>query len=57
MVSSVVFSSLITFYFIFAYSLRKYSNFILLHVAVQFSPLTEKTVISLLYVLASFVID
>ena len=57
MVSSVIFSSLTNFYFIFTYSVRKYSNFILLHVAVQFSPLIEETMISLLYVLAFFVID
>ena len=36
-VSHLTFKSLIQFEFIFVYSVRKYSNFILLHVAVQFS--------------------
>ena len=36
-VSGLTFRSLIHFEFIFVYSVRKYSNFILLHVAVQFS--------------------
>ena len=36
-VSGLAFSSLIYFEFIFVYSVRKCSNFILLHVAVQFS--------------------
>ena len=36
-VSGLTFRSLIYFQFIFVYGVRKYSNFILLHVAVQFS--------------------
>ena len=36
-VSGLTFRSLIHFEFIFVYGVRKYSNFILLHVAVQFS--------------------
>ena len=36
-VSSLTFRSLTHFEFIFVYSVREYSNFILLHVAVQFS--------------------
>ena len=36
-VSGLTFRSLIHFKFIFAYGVRKCSNFILLHVAVQFS--------------------
>ena len=35
-VSGLTFKSLIHFEFIFVYGVRKYSNFILLHVAVQF---------------------
>ena len=37
MVSGLTFKSLIHFEFIFTYGVRKLSNFILLHVAVQFS--------------------
>ena len=37
MVSSLIFKSLIHFEFIFVYGVREYSNFILLHVTVQFS--------------------
>ena len=37
MVSSLIFRSLIHFEFIFVYGIRECSNFILLHVAVQFS--------------------
>ena len=37
MVSALTFGSLIHFYFIFVYCVRKCSNLILLHVAVQFS--------------------
>ena len=37
MVSGLIFRSLIHFEFIFACGIRKSSNFILLHVAVQFS--------------------
>ena len=36
-VSSLMFSYLINFEFIFAHGFKEYSNFILLHVAVQFS--------------------
>ena len=36
-VSGLIFRSLIYFEFIFVYDVRKCSNFILLHVAVQFS--------------------
>ena len=36
-VSGLTFRSLIHFEFIFVYGVRKYSNFILLYVAVQFS--------------------
>ena len=35
--SGIPFKSLIHFHFIFVYDVRKCSNFILLHVAVQFS--------------------
>ena len=37
MVSGLTFSSFIHFEFIFIYDMKKCSNFILLHVAVQFS--------------------
>ena len=40
-VSGLTFSSLIHFEFIFVYGVRECSNFILLHVAVQFSQHTE----------------
>ena len=36
-VSGLTFRSLISFEFIFVYGVRKFSNFILLHIAVQFS--------------------
>ena len=57
-VSSLIFRSLIHLGFIFVYGIRECSNFILLHVAVQFflALLVEETVFSPLYVLASFVI-
>ena len=44
---------------IFVYGVRECCNFILLHVAVQFSqhPLIEETVFSPWYILASFVVD
>ena len=49
MVSGLTFRSLIYSEFIFVYGVRKCSNFILLHVAIQFpAPLIEKTVFSLL---------
>ena len=58
-VSSLTFKSLIHFEFIFVYGVRECSNFILLHVAVQFSQhhLLEETVFSPLYILSSFVLD
>ena len=57
-VSGLTFKSLIHFEFIFVYGVRECSNFILLHVAVQFPqvPLIEEIVFSPLYILASFVI-
>ena len=57
-VSGLTFRSLIHFEFIFVYGVRECSNFILLHVAVQFSPapLIEEAVFAPLYILASFVI-
>ena len=58
LVSSLTFRSLIHFEFIFVYGVRECSNFICLHVAVQFSQHhLLKTVFSPLYILASFVID
>ena len=57
-VSSLIFRSLILFEFIFVYGIRQCSNFILLHVAVQFSQhIIEETVFSPFYILASFVVD
>ena len=59
-VSGLTFKSLIHFEFIFVYGVRECSNFILLHVAVfPVFPalLTEETVFSPFYILASFVID
>ena len=58
MVSSLSLGSLIFFEFIFIHSVREYSNFIPLHLAVQFyqSCLLRK-LFSPLYILASFVID
>ena len=43
MVSGLTFRSLIHFEFIFVCGVRKYSNFILLHVTVQFSQLTPRS--------------
>ena len=58
MVSSLTFRSLIHFDFIFVYGISECSNFILLHVAVQFShPHLVKRFFSPLYILASFVVD
>ena len=56
-VSGLTFRSLIHFEFIFVYGVRKCSNFILLHVAVQFSQhqFIEEAVFAPLYILASFV--
>ena len=57
MVSGLTFRSLIHVEFIFAYGVRKCSNFILLHVAVQFSQhqFIEEAVFAPLCILASFV--
>ena len=57
-VSRLTFRLLIYFEFVFMYGVRECSNFILLHVAVQFSqPLIEEAAISPLYVPASFVVN
>ena len=57
-VSGLPFRSLIHFEFIFVYHVRKYSNFILLPVAVQFSHYHFlKKLFSLWYILVSFIID
>ena len=47
------------FEFIFVYGVRECSNFILLHVAIQFSQhhFIEEAVFSPLYILASFIKD
>ena len=57
-VSGLTFMSVIHFeFFIFVYGVRECSNFILLHVAVQFSQhQLLKKAFSPLYILASFVI-
>ena len=55
-VSVLTFKFLTHFKFIFVYGVRECSSFILLHVAVQFSPI-EEAVFSSLYILASFVKD
>ena len=55
-VSGLAFRSLIHCEFIFVYGIRKCSNFILLHVAVQFSQHhLLKRLSAPLYILASFV--
>ena len=56
-VSGFIFGSLIHFVFIFVYHVRKCSNLILLHAAVQFFPVPfiEEAVFAPLYILASFV--
>ena len=58
-VSGLTLRSLIHFEIIFLYGVRECSNFILLHVAVQFlpAPLIEEAVFSPLYMLASFIKD
>ena len=58
-VSGLMFRSLIHLEFIFVCDVRECSNFILLHVAVQLSPvpLIDKTVFSSLNTLASSVVD
>ena len=60
MISRLIFRSLIHFEFLFSYSVRKCYNFIVLHVAVQFSIGQHhllKRLSSPLYFLASFIID
>ena len=58
MLSSIIFRSLIHFEFVSVYGVRKCSNFILSHVAVQFSQhQLLKRFFSPFYILASFVID
>ena len=58
MVSSLSFESLIFFEFIFVHSVREYSDFIPLHLAVQFyQSCWSKKLFSPVYILASFVID
>ena len=57
MVSALTFSSLIRFGLIFVCGMRKWSNFILLQVAVSFSHHYIKNVFSPLYSFISFVID
>ena len=56
-VSGLTFKSLTHFEFILVYGVRRCSNFILLHIAVQFSPapFIEEAVFSPLYILPSFV--
>ena len=56
-VSGLIFRSLIHFEYIFVYGVRKCSNFVLLHVAVQFfpAPFIEEAVFAPLNILASFV--
>ena len=56
-VSGLAFRSLIHFEFIFVYGVRKCSNFILLHEAVQFfpAPFIEEAVFAPLYIYASLV--
>ena len=56
-VSGLTFRSLIHFEFIFVYGVRKCSNFILLHVAVQFSQhhLLKRLSLHPFYILTSFV--
>ena len=56
-VSGLTFRPLIHFEFIFVYSVRECSYFILFHVAVFPAPVIEETVFSPLYILASFVVD
>ena len=58
-VSGFTFRSLIHFEVIFVYGVRKYSSFILLHVADQLppAPLVKEAVFSPLYIFAPFVKD
>ena len=56
LVLGLIYRPLIHFEFIFVYGIRKCSNFILLHVAIQFSSTTvEEAVFAPLYTLTSFV--
>ena len=55
-ISGLMFIYLVHFEFILVWSVREYSNFILLHVAVQFSE-HQLLKLSLVYILASFVVD
>ena len=56
-VSGLIFRSLAHFEFIFVYGVRKCSNYILLHVAIQFSQhhLLKRLFFAPLYILPSFV--
>ena len=56
-VSGLTFRSLIHFEFVFVYGVRKFSNFILLHVAVQFSQhhLLKRLFLAPLHILAFLV--
>ena len=59
-VSNLTFRSLIHFELIFVCGVKKYSNFMILHVSDQPvipAPLFEETVFSPLYILTSFVVD
>ena len=58
-VSGLTFRSLIHIEFIFAYAIREYSDFILLHVAAQFYQhyLLKRLSFPPLYMLGSLVID
>ena len=52
------FKTLIHFELIFGYGVRQQLNFIILHMAVQFpTPLIDETVVCVLYILGSFVIN
>ena len=55
--SGLTFTSLIHFYFIFVYGVRKRSKFILLYIAgpVFPAPFTEEAVFAPLYILASLI--
>ena len=55
-VTELIFRSLVHFEFIFVYGVRKYSNFILLHV-VFWALFTEEAIFSPFYIFASFVKD
>ena len=59
LVSNLAFRSLMHFDFMFIYGIRKYFNFIILHVAVYFSQhhLLKRLFFSPLYILAYFLID